>query len=81
LTGNLSATGYCFATANITGVVSGTTEVISLVNPAGVQIGQMNLTSSTDGTTLTGSYNLLPQPEPPCGDGTSGTVTLTVAGS
>jgi len=81
LTGTLSVTGYCFATANISGVVTGTSAVISLITSAGAQIGQMNLTSSIDGTSLTGSYNLLPQPEPPCGDGTSGTVSLTVSQS
>jgi hypothetical protein len=81
LTGSVSVTGYCFSTANISGVVSGTSAVISLVTSAGAQIGQMNLTSSIDGTSLTGSYNLLPQPEPPCGDGASGTVSLAVSNS
>ncbi len=78
LTGTLSVTGYCFDTANISGVITGTSAVISLVTSAGAQIGQMTLTSSIDGTSLTGSYNLLPQPEPPCGGGTSGTVSLTL---
>jgi hypothetical protein len=81
LTGNLSITGYCFASANIVGVVSGTAVVMNLVNSGGVEIGQVNATSSLDGTSVTGTYHIIPQGTggtPPCVDGESGTVTLTL---
>ena len=81
LTGNFGATGYCFTTANIVGVISGTSVVINLMGSDGItQIGQMNVTSSFDGKSLTGRYNILPMGPgfPPCGDGDSGTVTLSL---
>ena len=81
LTGNLSINGYCFTSANIAGVVSGTAVVINLVNSSGVEIGQVTGTSTLDGTSVTGTYHIIPQGPggtPPCVDGDGGTVTLTL---
>lgn len=81
LTGSLSVSGYCFASATINGVVSGTSVVMNLIAADGVtQIGRVQVSSSFDGTILTGTYNILPQGNgnPPCGDGDSGTVSLTL---
>jgi hypothetical protein len=80
LTGNLSVNGYCFASATINGVVSGTDVVMNLIASDGSQIGQVQASSSLDGTILTGTYNILPlgSGNPPCGDGDSGTVSLTL---
>ena len=81
LTGNLSISGYCFTGANISGLVSGTNVLIFLTDPSGVQIGQVTGTSTPDGTSVTGTYQIIPQGTggtPPCGGGDSGTVTLTL---
>jgi hypothetical protein len=81
LTGNLSITGYCIAGANISGVVSGTAVVMNLVNPSGVEVAQVTGTSTLDGTSVTGTYQIIPQGSggtPPCGSGDSGTVSLTL---
>jgi hypothetical protein len=81
LTGNLSITGYCFTNANIAGVISGTAVVMNLVNSGGVEIGQVTGTSTLDGTSVTGTYHIIPQGTggmPPCVDGDGGTVTLTL---
>jgi hypothetical protein len=79
LSGNLSATGYCFTTANMTGAVSGTSVVINLLNSAGAQIGQITGTSSLDGTSISGTYRILSLGSsfPPCQSGDSGTFTLS----
>jgi hypothetical protein len=79
LTGNLSVTGYCFTTANIVGLVSGTAVVMNLVNPDGVQIGQLAATSTADATSMIGTYDILPQGpggKSPCENGDRGTVCL-----
>jgi hypothetical protein len=80
LSGNLSVTGYCFASATINGVVSGTSVVMNMIAADGSQIGQVNATTSLDGTTLTGTYNILSlgKENPPCGDGDSGKVSFTL---
>jgi hypothetical protein len=53
LTGSLTfAGGFCYSGANIVGSISGTAVVMNLVDPDGVQIGQLTGTLSTDGTTL-----------------------------
>ena len=59
LSGNLSFTGFCYATANIVGSISGTSVVMNLVNANGAQIGQITGTSSLDGTLLSGKYQYL----------------------
>ncbi len=82
LSGALSATNYCFTTANIAGLVSGQSVVMNLVNPDGTQIGLVSGTSSVAGTSVTGVYQIFAQGAgalPPCNDGDSGTVMLTVA--
>jgi hypothetical protein len=81
LTGSLNATNYCFSTANIQGVISGTAVVMNLVNPDGTQIGQVAGTASLDGTLITGTFQIIglgkgALPNPPCVSGDSGTVTL-----
>ena len=81
LSGNLNITGYCFASANISGVVSGTAVVINLVNPSGAEIAQVTGTSTLDGTSVTGTYHVIPQGPggtPPCVDGDGGKVSLTL---
>lgn len=81
LTGTLTATGYCFTTANIVGSISGTAVVFNLVDPDGTQIGQVAGTTTLDGTSMTGTYQVLglgTGAAPGCVDGDSGTVTLTL---
>ncbi len=81
LSGNLSATGYCFASASISGVISGTSAVLNMLSSAGTQIGQVTGTTSLDGTSVTGTYTILPQGASgiyPCSVGDSGSVTLTL---
>jgi len=81
LSGSLSATGYCFTTANVVGVISGTSVVMNLVNSDGTQVGQVVGTITLDGTSLTGTYALVPQPgssQSSCRGGESGTATLTL---
>lgn len=56
LTGSLSFTGFCYATANIVGSISGTSVVLNLVNADGTRVGQLNGTTSLDGTLVTGTY-------------------------
>jgi hypothetical protein len=83
LTGHLSAANYCFSTANITGLISGTSVVMNLVNPDGTIIGQVSGTASLDGTSVAGTYQVTglgkgAEPNPPCVNGDSGTVTMTL---
>jgi len=81
LSGSLNVTGYCFASANIVGTVSGTALVISLVNADGSQAGQINAISSLDGTQVSGSYSILAQGSTgmaPCKGGDGGTVTFNL---
>ena len=81
LTGSLSFTGFCYATANIVGSISGTSVVMNLVNANGAQIGQINGTSSLDGTLLSGKYQYLEQGSGApkgCGSGGSGTFTFSL---
>jgi hypothetical protein len=60
LTGNLTfGGGFCYASANIVGSISGTAVVMNLVESDGVQIGQVYGTASTDGTTFSGTYNYI----------------------
>ena len=80
LTGNITASGYCFLGAGFTGTVSGTALVLTLLDPHGVQVGQMTGTNSIDGTSITGKYNLGPQPSapPPCKGGDGGKFTFSL---
>ena len=79
LTGNLSVSGYCFASANIAGTVSGTALVLNLVDTTGAQVGQLTATASLDGTLMTGRYSILPQTgAPPCEGGDGGTMTFSL---
>ncbi len=56
LTGSLSFTGFCYSTANVVGSISGTSVVMNLVNADGTRVGQVNGTTSLDGTLVTGTY-------------------------
>lgn len=81
LTGTLNIANYCLATANIVGVVSGTSVVINLTGSDGTQIGQISATTSLDGTTLAGTYNIARQGSgstKPCTGGDNGTVSFTL---
>jgi len=81
LSGNITFSNYCVASTDITGVVSGTSVVLSLVNSDGTQVGQVTGTTSLDGTAFTGTYNILSQGSGaaiPCRGGDSGTVTFTL---
>jgi hypothetical protein len=84
LSGTLTATNYCFASINIAGTISGTGVALNLVDTDGVEVGLVNATTSLDGTTVTGTYQVLAQgagSPPGCGDGDNGTLTLTVSPS
>jgi hypothetical protein len=72
LTGTFNIAGYCFATANITGIVSGTTAVMNLTDSSGAQIGELSVTNSLNGTLLTGTLSYL-------GEGSSGTLGCRAA--
>jgi hypothetical protein len=80
LSGNFAISGYCFDSANVVGLVSGTGAVLNLVDPNGIQIGQIVGNTALDGTSLTGTYNILPGAGTvaPCIQGESGTVSLTL---
>jgi hypothetical protein len=84
LTGTLAATGYCFTSINTVGTISGTGVALNLVDADGVEVGLVNATTSLDGTTITGTYQMLSLgagSPPGCGEGDNGTVTLTVTPS
>jgi hypothetical protein len=81
LNGTLAVTGYCFASANISGQVSGTSVVMQLLNADGTEVGQIAATSAVDGSSLKGTYRIVAQGSSgvfPCQSGDSGTVALTL---
>jgi hypothetical protein len=81
LSGTLTATNYCFDTANYSGTISGTAVVMTLVNSDGSQLGQVSGSLSLDGTSLNGKFFILaqgPNGNKPCRSGDLGTATLTV---
>jgi|SRR5277367_1528045 len=84
LSGTLTVTDYCFTTANILGTISGTSITMNLVNPDGTEIGQLNGTTSLDGSTVNpATYHIVPQGvggTAPCVDGANGTAMLAIAG-
>jgi len=80
VTGTFNITGFCFASANVTGDVSGTAVVLNLVDSDGTQVGEMYATSSLDATSLTGTYKYLGQGStgtPGCKATSGGTFTIT----
>jgi hypothetical protein len=79
LSGTLTSTGYCFTTLNVTGTVSGTSVGMNLLNSSGAQVGQISGTSSLDGQSISGSYQMLSLGKdfPPCQSGDAGTITLS----
>lgn len=81
LSGSLTVTGYCFASASIQGSISGTSAILDLVNADGTQIGEIYGSTSIDGTSMSGVYHIIAQGTggtAPCVDGDNGTVTLTI---
>jgi hypothetical protein len=79
LTGNFTVSGYCFFGAGFTGTVSGTALVLNLLNPDGSQAGQMTGSNSTDGTSISGKYNISAEGDtPPCKGGDGGTFSFSL---
>ena len=81
VTGTLSITGYsCFATANISGLVSGTSVVINFGDSQSPQVGQLTAISTLDGSSLSGAFSIPAQrvPGASCHAGDVGTFTLTM---
>ena len=77
LTGMLTSTGStCVSSASISGQISGTAVVLNLLSSEGVAQGQIVGTMSTDGTSITATYNILPQSTNGCAD--LGNATITV---
>jgi hypothetical protein len=73
LSGSLSIANYCISAVNVTGTISGTAVAFNLVNSDGTQAGQISATTSLDGTTVAGTYNIT------CGQSVdAGTVTFTL---
>jgi hypothetical protein len=90
LTGSLtfaasgSGPGFCYASANIVGSISGTSVVMNLVQTDGSQIGQIFGTATLDGTLVAGTYDYLGLGKGAgsnCVDGSSGAVNFSIAGS
>lgn len=68
LSGSMQSTNApCLTSVVITGQISGTAVVFNLLSTEGVAIGQYVGTATTDGGTVTGTYNL--QPEAPSQSG------------
>jgi len=81
LSGSVTATNYCFDTANYSGTISGTAVVLNLQNADGTQLGQVSGALSLDGASLNGKFFILaqgPNGNKPCRSGDLGTATLTV---
>src|SRR5579871_2950005 len=80
LSGSLSASDApCLTAATITGVISGTTVLLNFSSQEGAPLGQYRGTMTTDGTMITGNYNLLSTPSPPGGQCDDfGTAVITI---
>jgi hypothetical protein len=78
LSGTITTTDYCFfSSASLVGSISGTAVALNIVSSTGTQLGQ--IVGTTDGTTVTGTYNMLAQgtgATKPCNDGEGGQVSL-----
>jgi hypothetical protein len=85
LTGSLTFTGgFCYASANIVGSISGTSVVMNLTDSDGVQIGQLYGTSLIDGTSISGTLQYLglgSGASKGCVDGDTIDVTVAVGAS
>ncbi len=57
-----SAKAPCFSSLSVSGLVSGTAAVFNLVASDGSAVGQYRTVVSSDGTTLTGTYEINGQP-------------------
>ena len=87
LSGSLTVTGSpCLTTVNISGLISGTSVVMNLLDSSGNQVGSLAGVSNTIGTQLvdgtnaasSGNYQVLKQaPHTPCATGDAGIATLT----
>jgi len=81
LTGTMASTGApCFSNVNLAGMVSGTTVVFNLLTSDGTAIGQFRPIATSDGTKLSGQYDINPQSQLPqtCRTGDFGTGSVTV---
>jgi len=88
ISGSLAITGSpCFTLANISGLISGTTVVMTLLDSNGNPMGNLDGTASLDGTQLVngnisitnGNYRIQQQaPHTPCSAGDAGAATLTL---
>jgi hypothetical protein len=84
LSGTITSTNSpCFSSATLSGVISGTTVVIAITGTGDSALGQFfSLTTTTNGTSLTGKYSFLSQlqlpPGTPCRSGDAGNVSITL---
>jgi hypothetical protein len=84
LSGAITSTDSpCFSSATLSGVISGTTVVLTITAADGSALGQFfSLTTTTNGTSLTGKYSFLSQlqlpPGTPCRSGDAGTLSITL---
>jgi len=73
-----ASTPYCFSGLTMSGVISGTSVTLNLLDSTNTQQGEINGTLTLDGTSFTGSYKIMPQNNQPCVAGDEGTVTFTL---
>jgi hypothetical protein len=82
VTGTLTISGWpCLTGTNITGLVSGTSVVLNLVDSDGNQLGEMYATGSLDATSLSGKYQYVGQGTTGiqgCRSGSGGTFVLSL---
>jgi len=77
LSGKMSSSGaLCGNSLNLSGVVSGTSIVFNFLASDGTAVGQFRGTTSADATSMTGTYDFVPQTGG-CG-GDAGTITVTL---
>ena len=84
LSGTTSSTNSpCFTNASISGLISGTSVVLNFVTSEGIALGQFRGASTTDATTVSGTYDFFNAQAQPlsCPGGDFGTAVLTVQAS
>lgn len=69
-----SANAPCAKSLSITGTIGGTAIVLNFLTSDGTAMGQFRGTTSADASTLTGTYDFLPEQNVCTGDG--GTITI-----
>jgi hypothetical protein len=80
LAGSMTSTDApCISAVSLGGQISGTTVVFNLLTSEGLAVGQLAGTTTTDATSITGTYGLSPQsPQLSNGCKDFGTVTVSV---